>query len=41
MREVGNRHDNLADLARELTHLLMGPLEKVLENAELVQQLER
>src|SRR5712692_8123443 len=41
MRKVRERDEVLANLSAQLTHFLMRPLEKILEEAQLMHQLER
>src|SRR5215813_8037933 len=41
MREIGDGHALVADLAAKLLQILMWPLEKVFEQAKLVHDFER
>ena len=41
MREIGDHDALVADLAGQLAHLLMRPLEEFVEQAELVHDFER
>ena len=41
VREVGERQRGIADLAGELSNLLVRKLEEIIEDSELVENLER
>ncbi len=41
MREIGDLHQFITDLRAELAHLLVRPLEELVDQAELIHELER